>query len=56
MAVQRRALAILFCLIALSLAALGVYALLSGGRAIVIGIAALGLAVWMGDLARRAWP
>jgi len=33
-----------------------VYALLSGGRAIVVGVAALGLALWMGDLARRVWP
>jgi len=55
-AVQRRALAILFLLIAASLAAVGIYALFSGGRAIVVGLAAIGLAIWMGDLARRAWP
>jgi hypothetical protein len=54
--VQRRALALLFSVIALALAGLGVYAFLSGGRAIVIGVAAAGLALWMGDLARRAWP
>jgi hypothetical protein len=54
--VQRRALAGLFLLIALALAALAVYSLLSGGRAIVVGVAAVGLALWMGDLARRAWP
>ena len=41
--VQRRALSILFAVIAISLGALAVYAILSGGRAIVIGIAALGL-------------
>lgn len=56
MAVQRRALAVLFLLIALALAGLAVYAILSGGRAIVVGLAAAGVALWMGDLARRAWP
>jgi hypothetical protein len=54
--VQRRFLSLLFLTIAVGLAALGVYAVVSGGRAIVIGIAAVGLAVWMGDLARKAWP
>jgi hypothetical protein len=54
--VQRRALAVLFSLIAIALAALGVYAFFSGGRAIVVGVAAVGLALWMGDLSRRAWP
>ena len=54
--VQRRALSLLFGVIATALAALGVYALLSGGRAVIVGVAALGLAVWMADLARRAWP
>ena len=53
---QRRALSLLFLTIAVALAALGAYAVLSGGRAIVIGIAAAGLAIWMGDLARKAWP
>ena len=53
---QRRALSLLFLTIAVALAALAVYAVLSGGRAIVIGIAAAGLALWMGDLARKAWP
>ena len=53
---QRRALAGLFLTIALVLAALGLYSVASGGRAIVIGVAALGLALWMGDLARKAWP
>ena len=52
---QRRALALLFCAIAIALGGLAVYALLSGGRAIVVGVAAGGLALWMGDLARRAW-
>ena len=53
---QRRALSLLFLAIAIALGALAVYAVLSGGRAIVIGIAAAGLALWMGDLARKAWP
>ena len=52
---QRRALSLLFLTIAAALAALAVYAVLSGGRAIVIGIAAAGLALWMGDLSRMAW-
>jgi len=54
--VQRRALSLLFLAIALALAALAVYAVMSGGRAIVIGLASAGLAIWMGDLGRRAWP
>ena len=53
---QRRALSLLFFAIAIALAGLAVYAALSGGRAIVIGLAAAGLALWMGDLARKAWP
>jgi len=54
--VQRRALSLLFLTIAIALAALAAYAVLSGGRAIVIGLAAAGLALWMGDLSRKAWP
>jgi hypothetical protein len=54
--VQRRALGLLFSAIAIALAALALYAVLSGGRAIVIGIAAAGLALWMADLARKVWP
>ena len=53
---QRRALSLLFSAIAIALGALAVYAVLSGGRAIVVGIAAAGLALWMGDLARKVWP
>ena len=53
---QRRALSFLFLAIAIALAALAAYAVLSGGRAIVIGLAAAGLALWMGDLSRKAWP
>ena len=39
---QRRALSILFAVIAISLGGLAIYAILSGGRAIVIGLAAPG--------------
>ena len=53
---QRRALSVLFGTIAVALGALAVYAVLSGGRAIVIGLAAAALALWLGDLARKAWP
>jgi hypothetical protein len=49
-------LSLLFVTIAVLLGALAVYAALSGGRALIIGIAAAGLALWMGDLARKAWP
>jgi hypothetical protein len=54
--VQRRALTLLFLTIAAGLGGLAVYAVLSGGRAIVVGLAAAGLAVWIGDLARKTWP
>jgi hypothetical protein len=54
--VQRRALSILFAVIAISLGALAIYAILSGGRAIVIGLAAAGIGLWMADLSRKAWP
>ena len=53
---QRRALSLLFLTIASALGALAVYAVLSGGRAIVIGVAAGLLAIWMGDLSRKVWP
>ena len=49
-------LSLLFLTIAVALGGLAVYAVLSDGRAIVVGIAAAGLALWMGDLARKAWP
>ena len=48
-------LSLLFLAIAVALGGLAVYAVLSGGRAIVVGVAAAGLALWMGDLARKAW-
>ena len=53
---QRRALSLLFGTIAAALVGLAVYSIASGGRAIVIGVAAAGLAIWMGDLSRKAWP
>jgi hypothetical protein len=53
--VQRRALGLLFLVIAISIGAIAVYAAFSGGRAVVIAIAAAGLALWMADLARKAW-
>lgn len=46
----------LFLTIAVALGGIAVSAVLSGGRAIVIGLAAAGLALWAGDLARKAWP
>ncbi|WP_411277753.1 hypothetical protein [Gaiella sp.] len=53
---QRRLLSFLFLAIAVVLGALAVYSIASGGRAMIIGIAAAGLALWMADLARKAWP
>ena len=53
---QRTALAILFGVIAASLGAIAVFAALAGGGALVIAFAAGALALWMADLARRAWP
>ena len=55
-AVQRRALGVLFTVIAVSLGFVAVWSALSGGRAWVVAFAAGALALWMGDLARRVWP
>ena len=55
-AVQRRLLALLFAALAVGLGLVALYSALSGGRAWVIAVAAAALAVWMGDLARRARP
>jgi hypothetical protein len=52
--VQRRALGLLFAALALGLGAVGVLSALAGGRAWVIAVASIGLAVWLADLARRA--
>jgi len=54
--VQRRALGVLFTVIAVSLGFVAVWSALSGGRAWVVAFAAGALALWMGDLARRVWP
>jgi hypothetical protein len=54
--VQRRLLALLFAALAVGLALVAVYSALSGGRAWVIALASAALAIWMGDLARRALP
>jgi hypothetical protein len=52
--VQRRALALLFALLALGLGAVGVLSAIAGGRAWVIAAAAVGLALWLADLSRRS--
>ena len=50
---QRRALGLLFAALALGLGAVGVLSALAGGRAWIVAVAALGLAFWLADLARR---
>jgi hypothetical protein len=52
--VHRRALGILFAVLAASLLAIAVFSALEGGRAWVLAVAAAALGTWMGDLARRA--
>jgi uncharacterized membrane protein YoaK (UPF0700 family) len=52
--VQRRFLGILFVALATGLALIAVFSALEGGGAWVIALAAAALAVWLGDLARRA--
>jgi hypothetical protein len=52
--VQRRLLGLLFALLALGLGLVAVASALEGGRAWVVALAAAALALWMGDLARRA--
>ncbi len=52
---QGTLLAALFGALALSLALIAVYAALEGGSAWVIAASAAALALWMGDLARRAF-
>lgn len=51
---QRRLLGVLFAVLAAGLALIAVYSALEGGRAWVIALAAAALALWLGDLARRA--
>ncbi|MGH3127161.1 MAG: hypothetical protein ACRDPX_04505 [Gaiellaceae bacterium] len=51
---QRRLLGLLFVALAVGLALVAVFAALEGGSAWVIALAASALAVWLGDLGRRA--
>jgi hypothetical protein len=52
--VHRRALGLLFAVLAVGLGAIAVLSALEGGRAWVIALAAFALAAWMASLARRA--
>jgi len=52
--VQRRLLGVLFVALAAGLALIAVFSALEGGSAWVIALAAAALALWLGDLARRA--
>jgi hypothetical protein len=54
--VQRRLLGLLFAALAVGLALIAVYSALHGGAGWVVAFAAAVLAVWLGDLARRAFP
>jgi len=51
---HRRALGILFAVLAAGLALIAVFSALEGGRAWVIAVAAAALAAWMAGLAYRA--
>ena len=51
--VHRRALGLLFAVLAAGLVAIAVLAALEGGRAWVIAAAAAAVGLWMADLARR---
>jgi hypothetical protein len=52
--VHRRALGLLFAVLAAGLGLIAVFSALEGGGAWVVALAAAALAVWMADLARRA--
>jgi len=52
--VQRRLLGLLFAVLSAGLGLIAVFSALEGGSAWVIALAAAVLAVWMGDLSRRA--
>jgi hypothetical protein len=52
--VHRRALGLLFAVLATGLGLIALFSALEGGSAWVIALTAAALAVWMGDLARRA--
>jgi hypothetical protein len=51
---QRRLLGLLFAALALALGLVALFSALEGGSAWVIAVAAAALALWLGDLARRA--
>jgi hypothetical protein len=51
--VHRRALGLLFAVLAAGLVAIAVLSALEGGRAWVIAAAAAAVGLWMADLARR---
>jgi hypothetical protein len=51
---QRRALGLLFLVLAVGLLVIAVLSALAGGRAWIVALAAGALALWLGDLARRA--
>ncbi len=53
-AVHRRALGLLFAVLAAGLSAIAVLSALEGGRAWVIALTAAALGVWMGGLSLRA--
>ena len=50
---QRRALGLLFVVLAAGLGAIGVLSALTGGRAWVVAVAAVVLSLWLADVARR---
>jgi hypothetical protein len=52
--VHRRALGLLFAVLAGGLVVIAVFSALEGGRAWVLAVAAAALGVWMADLSRRA--
>jgi hypothetical protein len=54
MGVHRRALGLLFATLAAALGAIAVLSALAGGRAWVIALAAAALALWLGELSRKA--
>jgi hypothetical protein len=51
---QRRALGLLFLALGIALGAVALLSALEGGRAWVVALAAGVIALWLGDLARRA--
>ena len=51
---HRRALGILFAVLAAGLGAIAVFSALEGGSAWVVALASAALALWMADLSRRA--